>query len=104
MTVAPYQRSGAPAEFDVAPLRSVLMRLVLDNGSPVPEGALAYHDAGRRDFVVGMDGLTYVTDVEGRFELQVAWGGRNCTARVTAVPDDAPLPRLGDVLCSELRR
>ena len=55
--VAPYFRTGVAVEFDARPSRSAMLRVLTDDGQPVPEGARARLEGSPDWYPVGRDGM-----------------------------------------------
>ncbi len=97
MEITPAYRSGALAEFPVARARAVTLRLVQDDGSPVPAGA----SVTTRDGVapVGFDGLTYIEDAAGVQHAVANWAGKRCEFDFQRPDSTDPVPDLGTIAC-----
>jgi outer membrane usher protein len=95
----PARRSGAVVEFPVRPSRGALLKLVLENGSPMPAGALVRIRERNEEFPVAHRGEVYVTGLAVENELQASWRGQTCTIRVVLPRDAGPLPILGPLAC-----
>ncbi len=61
MTVTPAYRSGVSVKFPVSRADSITMRLVQDDGQPVPAGAQVMFEGNA--FPVAMNGLVYLSGV-----------------------------------------
>ncbi|MGI9303615.1 MAG: fimbria/pilus outer membrane usher protein [Gammaproteobacteria bacterium] len=98
--VAPYFRTGVVIDFSVKPANAVLFRLLLDNGKPLPVGAVVQVDDQDEEFPVGHDGLVYLTGIGSEVEVTAFWRGQSCTLDFPAPPPDAVIARLGDLSCA----
>lgn len=74
----PYRRSGVLIEIPVR--ATALVRLVQNNGTPVPVGALVRTPAG--DAPVGLDGLAYISGEAGAHRLSAVWDKGHCEFKV----------------------
>jgi outer membrane usher protein len=101
LRIAPYYRSGAVASFGIEASASALMRAVLPDRSPVPEGARAHvGDDTSRPSPVGMDGRLYLEDVHGGARVHVTYGAnKSCTFTLPVVPVEDGVPDLGNLVC-----
>ncbi|HEX4153248.1 MAG TPA: fimbria/pilus outer membrane usher protein [Steroidobacteraceae bacterium] len=95
----PYRRSGLKLDFAVKQSYGALVVLQLDNGSPVPSGAVVHLIGGDIDFPVALRGESYVTGLSEHSRLAVSWAGGGCEIAVHFAPSADPLPRLGPYLC-----
>lgn len=100
LSVTLARRSARVVEFPVRRSRGALLRLQLDDGSPVPSGAVVTVDGQAEEFPVARRGEAYVTDLARENRLQVRWKGQSCTLRVVMPDDGKPLPVLGPFICS----
>lgn len=99
LSVTPRRRSGSLVEFPVHTVHGALLRIVLDDGSPLPAGAVVRIEGGEEAFPVARRGEAYVTGLGRYNELQASWKGRQCSLQVTLPPDAGPLPVLGPLVC-----
>ena len=101
LIVAPYYRSGTVVEFPVRVSKHAVLNAVRDNGEQVPEGAVV-RIAGRDDWsIVGLDGLVYLTGLDGPTRLEVSWLEQSCTIDIELPESDEPLPNIGVRVCEE---
>ena len=77
LDAVPYFRSGLLLRFPVKRSRGALLTVVLENGDPLPAGALAQiiRDSVEEDevFPVGMGGELYLTGLAASNRLRVTW-------------------------------
>ncbi len=104
MSVTLGRRNAKLVEFPVRRSRGALLRLLLEDGSPVPSGALVTVDGHAEEFPVALRGEAYVTDLARENRLRVSWQGRSCTIRFTMPDDGKPLPVLGPFVCTGIAR
>jgi outer membrane usher protein len=95
--MAPPFRSGVIARFPVERVRSGTFRLVLDNGKPVPVGAVVTLRGAQ--FPVVLNGTVYVTGYDHGMSAEASWSGGHCSFRLEPPPPDDPLPDMGTVTC-----
>lgn len=81
-SVTPTRGAISRANFNASIGRRILMRVVQRNGLPVPLGATAHAaDNSAQTFLVGGDGMLYLTGMEDRGAFIVTWGaasGEQC--------------------------
>ena len=96
--IVPPYRSGVLVSFPVRRERTGLFRLLRPDGSPVPPGAVVKFQG--KEFPVGLDGLTYVTQYDHGTTGEALWNGGHCTFRLPPPPSgDQPQPDLGKIAC-----
>jgi outer membrane usher protein len=97
--MAPPFRSGVIARFPVERVRSGTFRLVLDDGKPVPVGAVV--TLRGTQFPVVLNGTVYVTGFDHGMSAEASWAGKHCGFRLEPPPPDDPLPDMGTVVCHD---
>jgi outer membrane usher protein len=95
--LTPAYRSGAVVRFPITRASAATMRLVQDNGEPVPAGARVHAPGG--DATVALDGLTFLTDAAGYNEASASWPGHRCRFSFQRPQDGDPMPDLGEIQC-----
>jgi outer membrane usher protein len=98
----PYFRSGAIVRFPVEHPKGALLSVRLENGEPLPPGAMVRLVTQQTEFPSGMNGQVYVTGLTDRNELRAEWGGRSCSFNVLYSASADPLPRLGPFTCANI--
>ena len=95
--IVPPYRSGVLVSFPVRRERTGLFRLLRPDGSPVPPGAVVKFQG--KEFPVGLDGLTYVTEYDHGTTGEARWQGTRCSFRLPPPPSGEPQPDLGVIAC-----
>ena len=95
----PYFRSGVVLDFPLDHSRGALVAVKLDNGNPLPPGAIIHIAGQATDFPSGMNGEVYMTGLAAHNEISAQWHGGSCHFSMAYLPSDDPLPRLGPYLC-----
>ena len=95
----PYYRSGVIVHFDVRVSNNVLLRAVLPDGSPVPEGATVRVRYPDKDFPVGMDGKVYLEGIDRSSMIEIYWRDQHCELDVPFATGAQIIEKMGDVLC-----
>jgi outer membrane usher protein len=93
MTVTPAWRSGPVVAFPIERVRAATMRLVLEDGVPVPSGAMV--KVGERAFPVALDGFTYVSGLGEQTRARVAWASGKCEFELDPVSSGGDVASLG---------
>ena len=99
----PAWRSGVLIDFPVRPAAGATLDLKQENGMPVPAGTLvtlleATNDGGQ-PFVVGHEGLLYLSGLKADNRIRATWRGGQCDADVSYLPEKGSIPHLGPVTC-----
>lgn len=95
--MAPPYRSGVIARFPVERVHSGTFRLIMQDGRPVPVGAVV--TLRDKEFPVVLEGMVYVTGYDHGMSAQATWTGGQCSFRLEPPPPDDPLPDMGTVRC-----
>ena len=103
----PAWRSGSRIEFPIRRIAAATLNLFQENGAVVPVGALvslggsASEDMDDADdaFIVGHDGLVYLTGLSPSNELSVSWVGGKCSVSVPFEAKKGSVPYLGEFFC-----
>ncbi|HET9694989.1 MAG TPA: fimbria/pilus outer membrane usher protein, partial [Steroidobacteraceae bacterium] len=95
--VTPAYRSGAVVRFPVTRAHAATLRLVREDGTPVPAGARA--TLGDATFPVALAGTLYVEGLSEASRIDVRWNGGACSVAVRRPAGQDPLPDLGTLRC-----
>ncbi|MFO1406077.1 MAG: fimbria/pilus outer membrane usher protein [Steroidobacteraceae bacterium] len=98
MTVTPAWRSGPVVTFPVERASAATLRLVQQDGTPVPAGAVV--TTATETAPVALNGLVYLTDAAGRQQASAAWNGHRCSFEFERPGNAGPQPNLGTVRCT----
>lgn len=96
---APFYRSGVVVNFDISVTTNVLLRAVLPDGSPLPEGAVARVDQTGDYYPVGMDGKLYLQGIDRSSEIEIRWNGSACDIDVPYPSGNSVIAKMGDIVC-----
>ena len=99
-TVRPYDRHGVPVDFAVKSARAAIIRIVLEDGTALPAGAIIRIGRQLVEFVSAPGGEVYVTGLEAENTALVSWSKGSCQFRFRYAQSGDPQPRLGDFLCT----
>ncbi|HZX31655.1 MAG TPA: fimbria/pilus outer membrane usher protein, partial [Rhodocyclaceae bacterium] len=97
--VTPVRRSGTVVEFPVKAARGALLKIFLEDGRPLPAGALVGMDGREEEFPVALRGEAYVTGLDASNALWASWKGQRCRLDVAIPKDAGPLPVIGPLVC-----
>ena len=104
LLAVPYYRSGVMLRFPVRRSAGALLRLVLEDGGPMPLGAQVLLEGAGEPFEVANDGEVYVTGLSARNRLVATWAGQRCELDVELGERLGLLPRIGPLVCAGVRR
>jgi outer membrane usher protein len=104
MEAVPYYRSGLLLDFPVRRSHGATLRVRLDDGAPIPSGAIVQVTGRDEDFPVGLDGEAYVTGLEEHNRLRATWKGKSCEFDAAFPRSPDPLPSLGTFACHGVTR
>ena len=99
----PFFRSGVLAEFPVRPSNGALLRVLLDNGQPLPAGSTVEQLGSSIRFPVADGGDVYITGLAARNQLVARWKDQSCEFAVAFQPSQDPLPDLGAFTCKGIK-
>ena len=104
LVAVPFYRTGLVMRFPVQRQRSAVMRIVLDDGQPIPSGALVRLSEQGEEFPVGLRGEVYVKGLSANNRLSAQWRGHGCVIDVAWPDSQDLLPDLGTHTCSGVAR
>jgi len=104
MEAVPYFRSGLLLDFPVRRSHGATLIVVLDDGAPIPSGAIVRVVGRDEEFPVALNGEAYVTGLAERNRLSAAWKGRSCEFDAEVPRTADPLPSLGTFVCHGVAR
>jgi outer membrane usher protein len=99
INAAPYFRSGFLLKFPIRRSRGATMKIVLDNGQPLPAGAIVQIIGQPEEFPVALKGNVYITGLAPDNHLRVLWHDQSCQLEVSFPETEEPLPDLGVFTC-----
>jgi outer membrane usher protein len=103
MDAVPYFRSGTVLKFPITRAHDGLLSITLDDGTPLPAGAVVRITGQDEDFPVGHDGVVYLTGLTARNQLRATWRDQSCELTVPYPARSEPLPDLGTYICTGVR-
>lgn len=100
----PYFHSGVMLDFPIVHPNGALLAVRLENGGPLPTGALIRFEGRQDEFPSGTNGEVYVTGLADHNDLSAEWNGGSCRFSLPYSPSKDPLPRLGPFVCKAAPR
>lgn len=104
LVAVPYFRSGLLLDFPVRRERGAVLRLELEDGAPLPAGAVVRVVATDQTFPVALRGEAYVAGLAESNVLRAEWRGQTCDIEVRYPETRDPLPDLGAFICRGVSR
>ena len=100
MTIRPQDRSGGIVKFPMQFSHGALVKIVDNDGKPIPVGSTVTLSSTGVMFPVGYDGDVYMKNLGAKNEISVELdkGGR-CTASFHYKPSPGQIPAIGPVTC-----
>lgn len=103
-SVRPYDRHGVSVDFAVKPARAAIVRILLEDGTPLPPGAIVRVGDEMAEFVSAPGGEVYMTGLEPENTAVASWSTGECELAFRYSQTGDPQPRLGDVQCRSRAR
>jgi outer membrane usher protein len=100
----PYFRSGVDVRFPVKRTNGATLTIELEDGLPLPLGAVVRVIGQASDALLGSDGEVYVVNLAPGNRLRANWHGQHCEFDVALVQGADPLPDLGRFTCKGITR
>lgn len=104
LNAIPYFRSGVMLNVPVKQSRGGIIKVLLDDGAPLPAGAVAQIIGEKETFPSGFGGEIYLMDLQQENQISVSWRGQLCQFSVPFPPTDDPVPDLGVFQCVKVQR
>ena len=99
----PHYRSGVLVKFPVERSYGAVLKVLQEDGTPLPSGAVVLTAGRDEPAPAGTQGEVYVTRLGSQNHLRATWKGHACEFDVPFAPSDDPLPHLGPFVCKAAR-
>lgn len=99
-TVRPFNRHGVAVDFGTKAARAAIVRILLEDGKPLPPGATVLLGDEPAEFVSAPGGEVYMTGLEAQNIASVSWSAGSCQVHFAFVETGEIQPRLGEFLCT----
>ena len=99
LDAVPSFRSGIELKFPIKHSHGATLTVHLEDGKPLPVGALVQEVGKTEIYITGYDGELYVTGLNPGTTLQATWGIHHCEFDVSLTVSSNPLPDLGNFIC-----
>ena len=97
----PMWRRGVIVKFPIRKISAATLRIVDEQGLPIPVGASVQLEGNLELFVVGRDGLAYIEDLQEKNIIAVSWPENECRVKVPYRADEGLVPYLGEFECKK---
>jgi len=101
--VVPHYRSGVSLKFSVQLSVGALVKLVAENGEPLPNGTELHVEGNPEVFQVALQGEAYLTGINKKNRLRASWYGQTCDVEVNLPENPGPLPHIGPIVCKGIQ-
>ena len=98
----PFFRSGIAVIFPVEHSRGAIFVIHLEDGTPLPVGALIRKEDSDESFIVGYGGEVYVIGLGPLNKMLAIWGKKSCEFILPYQAGEDPLPDLGIFTCKRV--
>lgn len=95
----PYYHSGVLLKFDINHHRDGLLTIVLENGRPIPAGAMVQINQQTELFPVGYQGEVYLAGFKKHNTITATWHTKRCQFTLDYPNINQPQPQLGQFQC-----
>ena len=99
--VRPYARRATLVSFAAKRAGGALLRVRLEDGRPLPAGAVVAIEGDDRSFVTASGGEVYVEGLAGTATLVAQWSGGRCAFSAAVPQTDDPQPLVDNLICSK---
>ena len=99
-TVTPARRAGVLLQFKASRTLGALVRVVKENGDPVPAGAML--SIRGESFPIAINGEAWVTGLDAETDASVEWRDERCTLRIPLADATKARPRIGPLTCNRI--
>lgn len=103
-TVRPRHRHGVAVDFAVRPANAAIVRVLRDDGSPIPAGSSVTLAGGAEEFISAPGGEVYLTGLAARNRLVASWSDGRCEGLLRFATSTDPQPHLGNLRCRSAGR
>lgn len=98
-TVRPYNRHGVEVAFEAKPARDAIMRILLEDGTPLPTGSVVRLGKSDEEFISAPGGEIYLTGLDAENMAVASWSDGSCRVRFNYAATGEPQPNLGELTC-----
>lgn len=96
--VRPFGRHGVEVDFEVHASTAALVRVLLEDGTPLPSGSLVTLQGHRSEFISAPGGEVYLTGLSAINTVGASWNGGNCRFMLPW-EKAGPQPNVGEFRC-----
>ena len=100
----PSWRSGVIVNFPVKKIAAATLKIVDQQGSDIPAGAIVNIRGMQESFAIGTEGLAYLEGLSADNYLDVRWAERTCEVHVLYERSKDLIPYLGEYQCIDIKK
>ena len=97
--VRPYDRHGVLVNFGAQPSRAALIRVLINDKTPLPAGSLLNFAGQQAEFVSAPGGEVYLTGLARNNVVTASWSGGSCTFQLPFTPSKGPQAGVEEIQC-----
>jgi outer membrane usher protein len=97
--IRPFNRHGVQVLFEARPARAAMIRIRLEDGSPLPAGSIVTLGQGPDEFITAPGGDVYLTGLGKENSAIASWSGGKCSLSFDYAETGEPQPDLGEFAC-----
>ncbi len=101
--VVPRYHSGVSLKFSVELSIGALIKLVAENGKPLPTGTVLVLEGTPDEFQVALQGEAYITGLAKKNKMKATWNNQSCDFELNLPENPGPLPHIGPILCKGIQ-
>lgn len=101
--VVPHYHSGVVLKFSIELSVGALIKLVSEDGAPMPTGTVILVEGKPDEFQVALQGEAYITDLAKKNKMKATWNKQSCEFEVNLPEDPGPLPHIGPIVCKGVK-
>src|SRR6202008_3878982 len=91
LKAVPFRRSGVEVIFPVRRSLGALLTINLDDGKPLPAGAIVQISGQSIEFPTGLNGEVYMTGLAPSNQVTASWHNQLCSLLVLFPPTSDPI-------------
>lgn len=100
MNAIPYFRSGVLVKFPVKQIRSAIVKIVQNDGTPIPQAANMIINNQSELLLINSNGEAYLTNLQKQNTVTINWNNQQCRFDLLFPDTSNPLPNLGTIVCN----
>lgn len=104
LDAVPRAQSAVIIKFPITTTRGGTLNIVLEDGKPLPAGAIVQIAGQSQQFPVGLNGEVYLTGLSEHNTIEAIWKHQHCEISFKMPKTNDPLPDLGTFTCKGIHQ